>query len=89
MFTFGLSVLLGSAASAGPAGRDCSRAAMRKARAAAARAVQAKDYRKAIGMLEPILRDCSGGTGDAASDVFYQWKGSALTPMLDASVGFH
>lgn len=34
-------------------------------------------------------RDCSGGTADTASDMFYEWSGTALRPSLDASVGFH
>jgi hypothetical protein len=34
-------------------------------------------------------RDCSGGTADTASDVFYEWNGKALSATLDASVGFH
>ena len=34
-------------------------------------------------------RDCSGGTADTASDVFYEWNGTTLSSTLDASVGFH
>ena len=34
-------------------------------------------------------RDCSGGTADSASDVFYEWNGKALSPAFDASVGYH
>ena len=30
-------------------------------------------------------RDCSGGTADSASDVFYEWNGKGLTPAFDAS----
>jgi hypothetical protein len=34
-------------------------------------------------------RDCSGGTADAATDMIYEWKGQALTLVLDASAAFH
>ncbi|HEX3761946.1 MAG TPA: hypothetical protein VHW23_24770 [Kofleriaceae bacterium] len=34
-------------------------------------------------------RDCSGGTADAESDMFYEWNGKALTPGLNASVSYH
>jgi hypothetical protein len=34
-------------------------------------------------------RDCSGGTADAATDMIYEWKGQALTLVLDASATFH
>lgn len=34
-------------------------------------------------------RDCNGGTADTASDVFYEWNGSALGVLFDASLGFH
>jgi hypothetical protein len=50
-----------STASAGPR-RDCAKAAMRKVRAAADKAVQARDYKKAIGLLEPMQQAC-GATG--------------------------
>jgi hypothetical protein len=34
-------------------------------------------------------RECSGGTGDTASDVFYEWNGTTLIPSLDASLVYH
>ena len=43
---------------AGPAKRDCSKAAMRKVRADADKSVTAKDYARAISLLEPFLADC-------------------------------
>lgn len=31
-------------------------------------------------------RDCTGGTADSSSDMFYEWKGAALSATLDASI---
>jgi hypothetical protein len=34
-------------------------------------------------------RECSGGTGDEASDYIFEWKGGALAIVVDASVTYH
>jgi hypothetical protein len=52
-------VLLAGAAHAGPR-RDCSKPAIRKVRAEADKAIAAKDYPRAIALLEPLLHDCGG-----------------------------
>jgi len=96
-------VLLGGAAHAGPAAaRDCSKPAMRKVRADADKAARAKDYPKAISLLEPFLRDCHGSKGLTdrawlASDlaVAYENNGQlvecqrVLAPLSHPSSGLH
>jgi len=56
----GLMVLLGGAAHAEAPKHECSKAETRKTRAAAEKAVQAKDYKKAVSLLESFLAACSG-----------------------------
>jgi len=53
-------VWLGGVAHAAPKATkaDCSKPAVRKARAEADKAVRAKEYPKAIALLEPVVRGC-------------------------------
>lgn len=69
MCTFGLAALLGGAAHGEPKPFDCSKTAKRKARAAADHAVTAKDYPKAIALLEPFRSAC----GDVQDPVESAW----------------
>jgi hypothetical protein len=65
---FGVVFLLGGVGHADkPKPRDCSKAAMRKVRGDADKAVRAKDYAKAIALLEPVAHDCSDGRDPVAS----------------------
>lgn len=34
-------------------------------------------------------RDCNGGTADAATDLYYEWKGTSLTTVLDRLTSTH
>lgn len=63
-----MAFLLGGVARADkPKARDCSKAAIRKARGDADKAMRAKDYARAIALLEPFARDCSDGRELVAS----------------------
>lgn len=75
MFLLGVSLLaaLGGAAHAGPR-RDCSKQAIHKVRAEADKVIAAKDYPKAISLLEPLLRDC----GESQSLADRAWIASDL-----------
>ncbi len=66
-------VLLAGVAHAGPK-PDCSNAAIRKVRAAADKAVAARDHGKAIALLEPLLREC----GDSQSASERAWVANDL-----------
>jgi len=74
MSTIGVIAALGCVAHAEPARRDCSKAAMRKARGAADKAVQAKDIKAAIALLEPFVRECA----DAKDPVARGWLAADL-----------
>jgi hypothetical protein len=87
--------VLGGVAHAQPATQDCSKAAKRKARSAADKAVRAKDYAKAIALLEPFVHACSDvedpvGSAWLAGElaVAYEKNGTALTTAFDVSVVF-
>ncbi|MBC7973921.1 MAG: hypothetical protein H7138_02970 [Myxococcales bacterium] len=34
-------------------------------------------------------RDCNGGTADATTDLYYEWKGTSLTTVLDRLTSTH
>lgn len=58
--------------------RDCSKATIRKQRAAADKAIAAKDPAKAIAILEPMVRDC-----EIAKDGERAWLSSDLAAAYD------
>jgi len=66
--------LAGAARAEPPTPADCTKAALRKARAAAAAAARAHDAKGAIAILEPVLRGC----GDARDATERGWLASDL-----------